>query len=176
MRAPLRRNLLAALLAAPLVLHGGAGFALDQVRFGKAVPNSFAFGAAEVGIQAKIFEQEGIDLQVLSFQGDARIQQALTADGIDVAVGSGPGLGFRAKGVPAIGVAAMYGAPTNLCLTVLAGSPIKTVADLKGKHIGVTTAGSLTDWLTRELSRQQGWGSDGIKIEALGSAQAGLPG
>jgi ABC-type nitrate/sulfonate/bicarbonate transport system substrate-binding protein len=169
-----RRYLLAGLLAAPLVLQGGAGFALDQIRFGKAVPNSFAFGAADVGIQAKIYEQEGIDLQVLTFQGDARIQQALTADGIDVAVGSGPGLGFRAKGVPAIGVAAMYGPPSNLCLTVLANSPIRTVADLKGRHIGVTTAGSLTDWLTRELSRQQGWGSDGIKIEALGSAQARL--
>jgi NitT/TauT family transport system substrate-binding protein len=174
MLAPFRRNLIASLLAAPLVLQGGAGFALDQIRFGKAVPNSFAFGAAEVGVQAKIFEQEGIDLQVLSFQGDARIQQALTADSIDVAVGSGPGLGFRAKGVPAIGVAAMYGPPSNLCLTVLSNSPIKTVADLKGKHIGVTTAGSLTDWLTRELSRQQGWGSDGIKIEALGSAPARL--
>jgi NitT/TauT family transport system substrate-binding protein len=174
MPATFRRSLLAFLLAAPLVLHASAGFALDQVRFGKAVPNSFAFGAADVGIQAKIFEQEGIDLQVLSFAGDARIQQALTAGGLDVAVGSGPGLGFRAKGVPAIGVAAMYGPPTNLALTVLANSPIKTVADLKGKHIGVTTAGSLTDWLTRELSRQQGWGSDGIKIEALGSAQARL--
>lgn len=174
MPAPFRRHLTAALLAAPLVLQASAGFALDQVQFGKAVPNSFAFGAAEVGIQAKIFEQEGIDLQVLNFQGDARIQQALTADGIDVAVGSGPGLGFRAKGVPAIGVAAMYGPPSNLCLTVLANSPIRTVADLKGKHIGVTTAGSLTDWLTRELSRQQGWGNDGIKVEALGSVQARL--
>jgi len=68
----------------------------------------------------------------------------------------------------------MYGPPTNLALTVLANSPIKAVADLKGKHIGVTTAGSLTDWLTRELSRQQGWGRDGIKVEALGSAQARL--
>ena len=174
MRARFGPILLAALLAAPFALHGTAALALDQVRFGKAVPNSFAFGAAEVGIQARIYEQEGIDLQVLSFQGDARVQQALTADGIDVAVGSGPGLGFRAKGVPAIGVAAMYGPPSNLCLTVAANSPIKTVADLKGKHIGVTTAGSLTDWLTRELSRQQGWGNDGIKIEALGSAQARL--
>src|SRR6267154_6430690 len=136
MRAPLRRNLLAALLAAPLVLQGGAGLALDQIRFGKAVPNSFAFGAAEVGIQAKIFGQEGIDLQVLSFAGDARIQQALTADGLDVAVGSGPGLGFRAKGVPAIGVAAMYGPPSNLALSVLNRASIKTVADLKGKRIG----------------------------------------
>jgi ABC-type nitrate/sulfonate/bicarbonate transport system substrate-binding protein len=169
-----KRDLLFSLLAATLILPGSAASALDLVRLGKAVPNSFAFGAAEVGIEAKIYQQEGIDLQVLSFAGDARIQQALTADGIDVAVGSGPGLGFRAKGVPAIGVAAMYGPPSNLSLTVAANSPIKTVADLKGKRIGVTTAGSLTDWLTRELSRQQGWGNDGIKVEALGSAQGRL--
>ena len=38
----------------------------------------------------------------------------------------------------------------------------------------MTTAGSLTDWLVRELSRQQGWGSDGIKILALGAMQARL--
>jgi ABC-type nitrate/sulfonate/bicarbonate transport system substrate-binding protein len=170
----LKRHLIATLLVGPFVLPGGAALALDQVRLGKAVPNSFAFGAAEVGIEAKIYEREGIDLQVLSFAGDARIQQALTAGGIDVAVGSGPGLGFRAKGVPAIGVAAMYGPPSNLSLTVGANSSIKTVADLKGKRIGVTTPGSLTDWLTRELSRQQGWGSNGIKVEALGSAQARL--
>ena len=169
-----KRDLLFSLLAATLILPGSAASALDLVRLGKAVPNSFAFGAAEVGIEAKIYQQEGIDLQVLSFAGDARIQQALTADGIDVAVGSGPGLGFRAKGVPAIGVAAMYGPPSNLSLTVAANSPIKTIADLKGKRIGVTTAGSLTDWLTRELSRQQGWGNDGIKVEALGSAQGRL--
>ena len=173
MRAMLRQGLLGALTALILLPAGGAS-ALDVVRFGKAVPNSFAFGAAEVGVQAKIFEQEGIDLQIASFAGDARIQQALTADSIDVAVGSGPGLGFRAKGVPAIGVAAMYGPPTNLALTIAANSPIKTVADLKGKRIGVTTQGSLTDWLTRELSRQQGWGSDGIKVQALGSEQARL--
>jgi ABC-type nitrate/sulfonate/bicarbonate transport system substrate-binding protein len=172
MRATLRESLLGALTA--LLLLGGQASALDVIRFGKAVPNSFAFGAAEVGVQAKIYEQEGIDLQILSFAGDARIQQALTADSIDIAVGSGPGLGFRAKGVPAIGVAAMYGPPTNLALTVAAKSTIKTVADLKGRRIGVTTQGSLTDWLTRELSRQQGWGSDGIKVLALGSAPARL--
>src|ERR1700747_73926 len=108
MHYTLRRGCLIGLLAALALWPAGAAFGLDQIRLGKAVPNSFAFGAAEVGIEAKIYEQEGIDLQVLSFAGDARIQQALTAGGIDVAVGSGPGLGFRAKGVPAIGVAAMY--------------------------------------------------------------------
>src|SRR5436190_1763337 len=94
--------------------------------------------------------------------------------GANVGLGSGPGLGFRAKGAPAIGVAAMYGPPANLALVLPFASPIRTLADLKGKRIGVTTAGSLTDWLVRELSRQQGWGSDGIQIVALGQMQARL--
>jgi NitT/TauT family transport system substrate-binding protein len=174
MLAMFKQGLAGAALAAVTVLSSGAAFALDQVRFGKAVPNSFAFGAADVGVQAKIFEQEGIDLSILSFAGDARMQQALTAGAVDVSVGSGPGLGFRVKGVPAIGVAAMYGAPSNLALTVLANSPIKKISDLKGKRVGVTTLGSLTDWLTRELSRQQGWGSDGIEVMPLGSVPARL--
>jgi len=68
----------------------------------------------------------------------------------------------------------MYGAPANLALLVSAKSSIRSVADLKGKRIGVTTAGSLTDWLVRELSRQQGWGATGIGIAALGQMQARL--
>jgi ABC-type nitrate/sulfonate/bicarbonate transport system substrate-binding protein len=167
-----RRKFLGASLAATMA--PAPALALDAVRLGKAVPNSFAFSTAEIGTDAKIWQQEGIELTVSAFPGDARMQQALTAGSIDVALGSGPGLGFRAKGVPAIGVAAMYGPPSNLALSVLARSSIKTVADLKGKRIGVTTAGSLTDWLTRKLSQREGWGPNGIEVAALGSVPARL--
>jgi NitT/TauT family transport system substrate-binding protein len=167
----LRRALMASVLGALVLLPSGAS-ALDKVRLGKAVPNSFAFGATEVGMEAKIFEKEGIEIEVTSFRGDAQMQQALAAGSLEVGLGSGPGLGFRAKGATAIGVAAMYGPPANLALALPIDTPVKTVGDLKGKRIGVTTAGSLTDWLVRELSRQQGWGSDGIKILALGQMQA----
>ncbi len=169
-----RRRRCIAFLAALLLPLATPSLALDTVRLGKAVPNSFAFGAAEVGVEAKIFEGEGLDLAVSSFRGDAQLQQALAAGSLDVGLGSGPGLGFRVKGAPMIGVAAMYGAPRNLALLVPTKSPLRSVADLKGKRIGVTTAGSLTDWLVRELSRQQGWGSDGIAIAALGQMQARL--
>src|SRR6516164_7409937 len=158
----LRRGALIGLLATLALWPAGAAVALDKIRLGKAVPNSFAFGAAEV------------EIEVTSFRGDAQLQQALAAGSADVGLGSGPGLGFRAKGAPAIGVAAMYGPPMNLALVLPFDTPIKTVSDLKGKRIGVTTAGSLTDWLVRELSRQQGWGSDGIQILALGQMQARL--
>ena len=170
----LRRGALAGAVTVLALWSCGAAFALDQVKLGKAVPNSFAFGATEVGIEAGIFEQEGIALEVTSFRGDAQLQQALAAGSLDVGLGSGPSLGFRAKGAPAIGVAAMYGPPANLALVLPVDTPIKAIGDLKGKRIGVTTAGSLTDWLVRELSRQQGWGNDGIQILALGQMQARL--
>jgi NitT/TauT family transport system substrate-binding protein len=169
----LRCGIMAGLLAA-LALPSDAALALDKVRVGKAVPNSFAFGTTEVGIEAKIFEKEGLEIEVTSFRGDAQMQQALTASSVDIGLGSGPGMGFRVKGVPAVAVAAMYGAPSNLALLVAPNSPLKSAADLKGKRIGVTTAGSLTDWLVRELSRQQGWGSDGIVVAPLGQMQARL--
>ena len=163
-----------ALIALAIVLAPGAASALDQVRVGKAVPNSFAFGATEVGIAAKNVRAGEAEIVAIGFRGDAQLQQAMAAGSVDVGLGSGPSLGFRVKGAPAVGVAGMYGAPNNLALLVPVNSPIRSPADLKGKRIGVTTTGSLTDWLVRELSRQQGFGSDGIKIVALGSIQARL--
>jgi NitT/TauT family transport system substrate-binding protein len=47
--------------------------------------------------------------------------------------------------------------------------PIKKLADLKGKKIAVTTLGSLTWWLPRELARLQGWGTDGIETVQVNS-------
>src|SRR6185312_6251439 len=40
--------------------------------------------------------------------------------------------------------------------------------------IGVTTLSSLTAWLTGELSRKRGWGTDGIVRVAVGSAAASI--
>jgi ABC-type nitrate/sulfonate/bicarbonate transport system substrate-binding protein len=169
----LRHALVASILTV-LLLSEGTAAAQDKVRIGKSVPNSWAFAATDVGIQTQIFRKEGIELAVSSFRGDAQMQTALASGAVDVSLGSGPGLGFRAKGVPGIGVAAMYGPPRNLAVVVLAKSPIKSVDDLKGKRIGVTTLGSLTDWLSRALARRQGWGSDGVKIVPMGQIQARL--
>jgi NitT/TauT family transport system substrate-binding protein len=174
MLGALKRGALAVSISVLVIFTCAPAQALDKVRIGKAVSNSFAFSTVEIGIDAKIWLQENIDLAVSPFRGDAQMQQGLTAGALDVALGSGPGMGFRAKGVPAIAVAAMYGPPANLALTVLARSPIRTVADLKGKKIGITTLGSLTDWLVRKLSQQQGWGPDGIQVLPLGAVPARL--
>jgi NitT/TauT family transport system substrate-binding protein len=65
-------------------------------------------------------------------------------------------------------IAAMAGPPLLLAITVRPDGP-KTVADLKGKKISVSTAGSLTYWLVSETSRRQGWGPHGINIAPMGA-------
>jgi len=47
-------------------------------------------------------------------------------------------------------------------------SPIKSKDELKGKKIGISSVGSLTDWLAKELARKEGWGPDGVMRVAIG--------
>jgi NitT/TauT family transport system substrate-binding protein len=76
-----------------------------------------------------------------------------------------------AKGAPVIAVGAIVLSP-RMTITVRASGPIRVPADLRGKRIGVSTSASLTEWLTRELSRREGWGRDGVQAIALGSDAA----
>jgi ABC-type nitrate/sulfonate/bicarbonate transport system substrate-binding protein len=117
------------------------------------------------------FQKHGLELEIASFAGSAKLQQALGADAIDIGLGSGPELAFVAKGNPVLGICA-YAGPVNLMMVVRPDAGINSIADLKGKRISVSTVGSLTDWVTRELSRQQGWGNDGIVITPLGTNEA----
>jgi ABC-type nitrate/sulfonate/bicarbonate transport system substrate-binding protein len=83
-------------------------------------------------------------------------------------------MGYAAKGVPGIAVAAKASEPRNMSLVVLKNGPIKSIDDLKGKRVGVTTAGSLTDWLTRKLSDTKGWGPEGIEVTPMGEMRTRL--
>jgi NitT/TauT family transport system substrate-binding protein len=155
-------------LAMALALLGTPAAADQTLRVGKAVTNAFTFTPLDVGMKEGIFKEHGLSIDEYNFGGSAKLQQGLAADSIDIGIGSGPELSFVAKGAPVLGVAAMAGKPALLCLVVAENGPVKTIADLKGKTVSSSTVGSLTTWLVRELSRQQGWGPDGIKLAYLG--------
>ncbi len=170
MRVNHRVSLLTVALAG--VLAGAQVQAAELLRIGKAQANQFAFVPADVGVDAGIFKKHGIDVEISAFGGDAKMVQALTAGSIDIALGGGPAFAMIVKGAPMKGVAAVANAPNTIMLVVLKDGPIKTVDDLKGRIVSVSTAGSLTYWLTQQLSRSQGWGDNGIKITPLGSSEA----
>src|SRR5262245_58477316 len=108
----------------------------QKLRLGKAVPEAFSFTPADIGMRTGIFPRNNIDLEITSFAGDARMQQAAAADSIDILLGSGPAMAFIAKGAPIKGVAAMAGPPLLLAIVVKPDGP-KTVADLRGKTVSV---------------------------------------
>jgi NitT/TauT family transport system substrate-binding protein len=151
-------------LAASLLAPAGA----DTLRIGKAGREAFSFAPVDIGERTGIFKKHGLDLVIASFGGDARIQQAMAADGIDIALGSGPGLAFIVKGSPAKGIAAMADPPLIFALVVRADDSVKAVDDLKGRKVGVSTVGSVTSWIVSEVGRQKGWGIDGIAQVPIG--------
>jgi NitT/TauT family transport system substrate-binding protein len=145
--------------------------ALTKVRIGKPQAATFPFLPVDVGIATGIFKKHGLEVESSDFAGGPRVQQAITANALDIAIGSGPEIALTLKGVPEIPIAAMADAPYAIVLAVLKDGP-KTVGDLKGKTVSISSAGSLTDWLGQNLSRQQGWGIDGIKLAPLGTTAA----
>jgi ABC-type nitrate/sulfonate/bicarbonate transport system substrate-binding protein len=159
-------------MVACLLLGSGAlapATAQEKLRVGKAQAQPFTFAPLDIGIEEGIFKKHNLDIEATAFPGSANLQRGIAADAIDIAVGSGPELAFIAKGNPERAVAAMANQPALLTLITQKGGPVKTVADLKGRLISVSTVGSLTAWLVKELSRQQGWGPDGIKMVELGA-------
>ena len=148
--------------------------AQTKVRVGQPQAGTFQFVPLQVGLESGIFAKHGVDLEVISFGGGPRVQQALAAGAIDIGIGSGPELALAAKGAPEVGVAAMADAPYSVLLAVGKDSAIARLEDLKGKAISISSNGSLTDWLGRELSRQLGWGAEGINLVPLGTTAAQL--
>ena len=162
------RPFFAAALLIGLTALAAPSHAADKLRVGKSVGTAWTFTPLDVGIHEGIFAKYGIDVEIANFGGDAKLQQALAAESMDLGLGSGPSMAFVVKGAPVIGVAAFADAPRNIGVVVSADSPIKKVADLKGKLMAISTAGSLTEWLSKRLSAHEGWGPNGMKLVAIG--------
>ena len=168
----MRCHLARALVLVAAALTSSAALAADKVRVGKAVPFAWTFTPIDVGIEVGMFARHGLDLTVTGFAGDARLQQGLVSDSIDFGLGSGPGMGFLAKGSPAKAVAAMAGSPMNMSLVVPYHSPIKTLDDLRGKKVGITTVGSLTDWLLKQVVADKKWAPTDVTAVTVGGLDA----
>jgi len=158
----------AVLLAASGSMLVSPASATETLRVGKAVPEAFSFVPLDVGMRKGLFAKQGLEIESIAFNGDARMQQAMASDSLDIALGSGPAMAFIVKGAPVKAVAGMAGAPLLLAIVVRPDGP-QTAAELKGKTISVSTAGSLTYWLVSETSRRQGWGPKGIEIAPMGA-------
>ncbi len=140
-----------------------------KLRVGNASAQAFSFIPYDVGVKKGFFQKYGIEVEKVDLSGSAKIHQAMTAGAIDIGLGAGTDLAFVVKGAPELGVAQMAGPPLFLGVIVPYNSPITTAGDLKGKRIGISTTGSLTEWLMRRLAHNMGWKQDDITLVTVGS-------
>jgi NitT/TauT family transport system substrate-binding protein len=149
----------------------------ETLRVGNPSPQAFSFLPIDVALDQGIFKKHGIEIEKVNLSGSAKLHQAMVAGALDIALGAGTDIGFLVKGAPEIAVAAMAGPPLLLGVVVPYASPLKTADDLKGKRVGISTVGSLTQWLMLRLASQKGWGRDGMTLVTVGAdsvIQAGL--
>jgi NitT/TauT family transport system substrate-binding protein len=147
--------------------------AAETLRVGKSIGAAFTYVPLDIGVSQGIFRKQGLDIEIYNFGGAAKQTQAMTAGSVDIGLGSSTAMALIVRGAPMLAVGVIANSVANIGILVPADSTIKTLADLKGKKVGITTPGSLTDWMLRELNRSQGWGDNGAQAVAIGSSRAG---
>jgi NitT/TauT family transport system substrate-binding protein len=147
-------------------------FAATTLNVGEANAIADNIMPLAVGDQLGIFKKHGLDLKIIELGGGSKMAQAMVAGSIDIGLGAGTEMALIAKGAPVMAVCETSGPLSFFGVGVPWDSPIKSLADLKGKAIGVSNLGSLTDWLAREIAHKQGWGENGVTVVALGGSTA----
>ena len=160
----------AGLVAAPSI----ARAATEKLRVAKSIPDLLAYTPIDVGLAQGYYQKRGLDIEVVSFAGSARMHQAMTAGEVDIALGSGSTMVDIYKGEPSICIAQTMGPPVDIALLVPFDSPLRSTDDLRGKTVGVASAGSPTEWMVFELARLKGWDKADIKTVGLGGTQAAI--
>jgi ABC-type nitrate/sulfonate/bicarbonate transport system substrate-binding protein len=162
-------------LPAALFLPATLARADDTIAVGKADAASTSFLPVHVGDQTGIFKKHGLTLKISDFTGGSKLSQAITAGSIDIGLGAGTEMALVAKGAPMKAVCDGLSPIPFIGIAVPYESPVKTVDQLKGKKIGISSAGSLTDWLAKQLNQHQGWsGSDAVTSVAIGNGAAAV--
>jgi NitT/TauT family transport system substrate-binding protein len=139
------------------------------LRVGNSSAPAFNFLPLTIGVQQKFFAAQGLDIEIVNLEGSAKLHQTMVAGAIDMGLGAGTDIAFLVKGAPEIAVGAITISPAQLGVVVPSNSPIHALADLKGKRIGVSTVGSLTQWLALQLAKKQGWTRDDLIFVTDGS-------
>jgi NitT/TauT family transport system substrate-binding protein len=122
---------------------------------------------------ARTWKEQGLDVQLFGFRGEAEALQALAGDSVDITLESVPGVIEAVKaGQP---IRAFYAGFRQADFSWISGPSIKTWEDLRGKNVGVSTIGSLTDLLTRfALRRHKLEPEKDVNIVQIGSTQSSL--
>lgn len=122
------------------------------------------------------YKEEGLDVELQDHAGGAKALQALVGGSADVVSGFyDHTIQMAAEGRELVAFVTMLRFPGLVLVTSpQSAATVTTIADLKGRIAGVTTAGSSSQMLLTYMFQRHGVPVDSVSISAIGSAATAL--
>lgn len=113
-----------------------------------------AFAVPWIAKEAGIFRRHGLDVEIVYIASAPRAIQTMVAGGVDVAaIGGGAGIDAKLAGADTVFAAI---AVNRVLLYMVAAPEIRKIEELRGKVVGSSRVGTLTDFFARYYLRQAG--------------------
>lgn len=164
----MKRMMMAAPAACALMVGAAPVMAqdLDEVRLQLQWVTQAQFAGYYVALEEGIYEEEGLDVEILPGGPDIAPPQVLAGGGADVMLNWMPSaLAAREKGLPVVNIAQPF-ASSGLMLTCWKDTGITGPQDFKGKTIGVWFFGNeypFLSWMSQEGIPTEG-GEEGVTV------------
>ena len=164
---PLTLSLVA---AAVVIFFSSPAAALDRIRIAVSNPNMPNLTVA-MAQRKGFFNDENLEAEIIRMNPNVAVTALATGD-IDYCQLFGAVVGGAIAGLP---VRIVAGYLDNWPMTLIAQPELKSLKDLKGKTLGISSFGATPDVAARLMIKQAGIDADKeIKILALGSDAARL--
>ena len=147
-----------------------------HVRLAVGGANQMVYLPTTLARELGFYRDEGIDVELQDFAGGAKALQALVGGSADVVSGFyDHTIQMAAEGREMIAFVTMLRFPGLVLVTSpQAAATVTTIADLKGRIAGVTSAGSSSQMLLTYLLQRHGVAADAVSITSIGSAASAV--
>ena len=165
-----RSNMRIAQLLLVILLLGSTADAIDRIRIAVSNPNMPNLTVA-MAHQRGFFRDEDLEAEIIRMNPNVAITALATGD-VDYCQLFGAVVGGAIAGLP---VRIVAGYLDNWPMTLISQPELKSLKDLKGKTLGISSFGATPDVAARLMIKQAGVDPEKeIKILALGSDAARL--
>jgi NitT/TauT family transport system substrate-binding protein len=174
----LRRHLLASGIAAAALPLWASAQTLEKPKLTLAVggKNLFYYLPLTIAEQLGYFKAEGLDVTIVDFAGGAKALQAVVGGSADVVSGAFEHtINMHSKGQP-MRAFVLQGATPQIVLGINPKTlpNYKTIADLKGKKVGVSAPGSSTNVMVNFLLAKAGLKPSDVSIIGVGTGSGAV--
>ncbi len=122
--------------------------AAPKMRIGLATKTWWPSVICETAVKQKLFEKAGVDAELTVYRSGGEAFEAVAAGASDLTIGLAAQIAAgRLRGVKTKFVSLGTDSNPGWRLLVKTSSPIKSVAEIAGKKVGITAAASLSDFL-----------------------------